>query len=132
LLARQDPPVIQELWQGSDERLSSSLLGIECTIAIRRTALFRGGSADDAWAREKLDLLSGVLDEVNFKAIDASIEEMIRLTAALADCRALDAIHMATALHFKAFVEGPLEIVTLDRRMRRVAEKLGFAVLPQE
>ena len=132
LLEEKIHPLLIELWNGAEERLSSSLLKIECVVAIRRAALLQGVAADDVWARERMDLLSGFLDALNFKAIDRSIEELIRLTPALADCRTLDAIHVATALHFKPYVEGPLEIVTLDRRMKQLAEKMGFQVQPQE
>jgi hypothetical protein len=49
-------------------------------------------------ARGRLDLLTGFLDALNFKAIDEAIEEIIRLTPALANCRTLNAIHITTAL----------------------------------
>jgi predicted nucleic acid-binding protein len=130
MLVQQGALAVQELWQSADQRLSSSLLRIECVIAVRRAALFQGGFADDEWAQERLDLLSEVLDGLNFKTVDASIEEIIQRTPALADCRTLDAIHVATALHFRTYVEGSLEIVTLDGKMRQLAGTLGFQVRP--
>lgn len=132
LLQEKVHPLVEGLWDGAGERLSSSLLRIECVIGIRRAALLQGLAADDKWARERLDLLYGFLDALSFKAVDGSIEEIIRLTPALADCRTLDAIHLATALQFRPYVEGSLEIVTLDRRMRLLAGKLGFQVQPSE
>jgi predicted nucleic acid-binding protein len=132
LLEEKDHPALPGLWNRADGRLSSSLLKIECVVAVRRAALLRGLGADDTWAADRLDLLTGFLDALDFKAIDDSIEEIIRLTPALADCRTLDAIHVATALHFKPYVEGSLEIVTLDRRMKHLAMKLGFQVQPSE
>jgi predicted nucleic acid-binding protein len=132
LLEEKVSPSLDELWNGAEKRLSSNLLKIECVIALRRAALVQGVAADGEWVSERLDLLSGFLDSLNFKAIDGSIEEVIRLTPALADCRTLDAIHVATALHFKPYVEGQLEIVTLDRRMRQLAGKVGFQVQPPE
>jgi hypothetical protein len=77
-----------------------------------------------------LEALDRVLGALNFKAADRSIEEIIRQTPALADCRVLDAIHVATALHFRPHTDGPLEIVTLNSRMRGLAEKVGFPVMP--
>ena len=74
--------------------------------------------------------MSDVQDELNFKPLDSSIEEIIRGTPALADCKTLDAIHAATALYFRRFVEGPFEIVTIDKRMTQLAGKLGFQVQP--
>ncbi|MGA2643030.1 MAG: hypothetical protein ABSG21_19270 [Spirochaetia bacterium] len=96
------------------------------------TPLLQGLAPGDVWARERLDLLSGFLDALNFKAIDGSIEEIIRLTPALSDCRTPDTIHVATALHFRPYVDDSLEIVTRDKKMRLLGEKLGFLVLPTE
>jgi hypothetical protein len=55
-----------------------------------------------------------------------------RFSAEFSTCRTRDAIHLATALQFRPIVEGSLEIVTLDTRMRRVAGKLRFEVRPLE
>jgi predicted nucleic acid-binding protein len=123
---------VGDLWLSADERLCSSLLRIECIVAIRRAALRQGGTAEDAWVQERLGLLSDVLDELNFKPVDSAIEEIIRGAPALADCKTLDTIHVATALHFRTFVDGNFEVVTLDRKMRQLAAKLGFVVQPSE
>ena len=128
----EEKDTADELWVGSDRRLSSALLRIECVVAIRRAAIQRAVAPEDSWARERLDAPARFLEAMSFKAIDGSIEEVIRLNPALAGCRTLDAIHVATALHFKPYVEGSLEIVTLDRRMRQLAGKLGFQVQPSE
>jgi predicted nucleic acid-binding protein len=132
LLEEEGHPRVHELWDDASERLSSSLLKIECIIAIRRATLLQGFAPDHTWAQKRIDLLSDFLDALNFKAIDGSIEEIIRLNPALADCRTLDAIHVATALHFRPYVGGPLEIVTLDRRMKLLARKVGFKVQPED
>ena len=56
--------------------------------------------------------------------MDASIEDLIRLTPALSDCRALDAIHLATALYFKNHLDEQIGIVPpFDRRMAVLARK---------
>jgi hypothetical protein len=80
--------------------------------------------------RSRLAALDRILTDFDLKVVDPSIEEIIRRTPVLAECRALDAIHLATALHFKSAVEGRLELVTVDRKMGAVAGKLGFAVRP--
>jgi predicted nucleic acid-binding protein len=132
VLEEKDHPAVGELWNSADERLSSSLLRIECIIALRRAAIQHGIAADDTWVRERLDVMAQFLDGMNFKAIDGSIEEVIKLTPALADCGTLDAIHIATALHVRTFIDGPFEIVTLDKRMKQLAKKVGFQVQPSE
>jgi predicted nucleic acid-binding protein len=40
----------------------------------------------------------------------------------------LDAIHVVTVYEVKAWVDGPLEVATHDRKLGRAAEALGLAV----
>ncbi len=67
---------------------------------------------------------------LEYKRIDDDILDIIRKNAFLANCRSLDAIHVATALYFKPYQDEPIQIVTLDSRMRETAGKAGFTVLP--
>jgi predicted nucleic acid-binding protein len=69
-------------------------------------------------------------ESISFKIMDASIEDLVRRTPTLSDCRALDAIHLATALYFKNNLDEEIGIVTFDRRMAVLARKLGFSVFP--
>jgi predicted nucleic acid-binding protein len=125
---------MDELWRSPARCLASNLLLIECVIAIRRVARSQprssGEAAGERWARSRLAALDRILTDFDLKVVDRSIEEIIRSTPVLAECRTLDAIHLATALHFKPAVEGELEVVTLDRTMRSVARKLGLSVRP--
>jgi predicted nucleic acid-binding protein len=130
LLAEREEPDVARLWEESNERFSSNLLRIECLIGIRRAALAQGLSADNSWARERIDLMLRSTETISFKIMDTSIEDLIRLTPTLSDCRALDAIHLATALYFKSNLDEQIGIVTLDRRMAALARKLGFSVFP--
>ncbi len=130
LLSEREGQDVATRWEESSERLSSNLLKIECVIGIRRAALFQGLSPDDGWAKERIDLMLRSAETISFKIMDASIEELIRLTPALSDCRALDAIHLATALYFKSNLDEQIDIVTLDRKMAVLARKLGFSAFP--
>ena len=125
---------MDELWRSPARCLASNLLLIECLIAIRRVARLQprssGAASGERWVRTRLAALDSILTDFDLKVVDRSIEEIIRSTPVLAGCRTLDAIHLATALHFKPAVEGELEVVTLDRTMRSVARKLGFTVRP--
>jgi hypothetical protein len=62
------------------------------------------------------------------KHIDETIESIIFHEPVLAECRSLDAIHLATAVFFQKYTSRPLLIATLDTRMRETAMKLGFKV----
>ncbi len=64
------------------------------------------------------------------KRLDDEIEEIVRGTSDLSDCRTLEAIHLVTALYFQPHHDEPINVVTLDRRMREVATRLGFTILP--
>jgi len=130
LLGQKHDPAIAELWRSASERLSSSLLRIECLVGVRRAAAMQSAPVDNRWIRTRVTALDRVFGGLNFKAVDRSIEEIVRKTSALAECRTLDAIHLATALHFRPFVQGALELVTLDRRMKNLARRLGLTVQP--
>jgi predicted nucleic acid-binding protein len=130
LLVQEPDPVVAELWGSASERLASSLLVVECLIGIRRAAAHRRIQWDDPWVRSRIAAAERTFEEVTFKALDRSIEEIVRNTPSLAECRTLDAIHVATALHFRPSAEGPFEVVTLDKGMKNVARRLGLTVSP--
>ena len=130
LLDQAPDPNLRELWRRSSKRLASSLLGIECIIGLRRAARALGAPADERWVRTRIAALDRMFAGLNFMTVDLSIEAIVRETPALAECRTLDAIHLATALRFRRVEEGALEIVTLDRRMGVLARKLGLVAVP--
>ncbi len=122
---------LEELWRSTTRCIASNLLAVEGVVNVRRAARVRRDKAvSESWLRGKLAALDHLLRDFDLKAVDQSIEEIIRDTPALAECRTLDAIHLATALHFRPAVKGGLEIVTLDKRMAAVARKLGLTVVP--
>jgi antitoxin (DNA-binding transcriptional repressor) of toxin-antitoxin stability system len=75
-------------------------------------------------------LLDSFLEALECKRIDDDILRIISENALLANCRSLDAIHVATALYFRPYQDDALQVVTLDRRMGETAVAAGFAVLP--
>jgi predicted nucleic acid-binding protein len=130
LLGEQTDRSAAEIWRSTTKCLASNLLVIESLIAIRRTARVHAQRAGgESWVRERIAALDRLVGNFDLKAVDRSIEETIRKTPLLAECRTLDAIHLATALHFKPVIRGALEIVTLDGKMAAVARKLGLAVM---
>lgn len=121
---------VMRLWEESSERLSSNLLKTECVIGIRRAALAQKLPPDDPWAESRIGLLFKFMASITFKLMDESIEDLIRSTPELSNCRTLDAIHLATAMYFKPHLDEALTVMTLDERMSALAQKLGFAVDP--
>lgn len=87
---------------------------------------------ESQWIAERVERLRRFTDEVACRHVDSEIEEIVRSQSQLSRCRALDAIHMATALFLRPYHDEPLVIVTIDNRMTSVAQKLGFSVAPAE
>ena len=114
----------QALWRSELERVSSTLLDVECTTVLRRAIPARLGPAQ----RQELESrLSTALEEVTLKPLDEDITSLVRDTPALAVCRTLDTAHVATALFFRGG-DPELPICTFDVRMAKEARELGFTV----
>jgi predicted nucleic acid-binding protein len=121
---------LTDLWDKELVRVSSVLLEIECLVALRRLAGESGASDSNAWVAARMDALHPYLEGVTVKFLDEDVISILRGEPRLANCRALDAIHLATALYFQPHLTEPLRICSLDKRMRTVARSLGFPVLP--
>ena len=112
-----------DLWNADIERVGSVLLGIECTTVLRRMQML-----GDEQRRQADERLAVALEEVTQKPVDDDVARLVHLTPALGGCRALDAVHLATALYFNTAAEGDLHVCTFDERMADVASRLGLKV----
>lgn len=112
------------LWLAEDDRVGSSLLPIECLNALRRATAGGRVIARGAEAR-----LAALLEELSLKQVDDDVVEIVRRTPALARCRSLDAVHLATALHFAERSDEPFALATFDARMAEVAASVGLTVV---
>jgi predicted nucleic acid-binding protein len=126
-LVKRNPGSVRaaELWIAEMNRVSSTLLAVECMTAVRR-----GGAEGWPSAGEVEPRLDLILGEVTFKQLDADIVEIVKRTPALARCRSLDVVHLATALHFAERSDEPLALATFDARMAEVAASVGLRVVP--
>lgn len=61
--------------------------------------------------------------------LGAEVVERARRPFPAEPIRTLDAVHLATALLARSLVPD-LAVLTLDQRVRRSAEEMGFPVLP--
>ncbi len=110
------------------EVVVSDLTLIECDRSLHRLVRHRSANAADA---ERLRLRLAELAKA--WAVEAIGEPVVtRARAPFPDdaIRTLDAIHLASALVIRA-ATGPLELLSLDERMRSNARALGFRVLPE-
>lgn len=119
-----------EIWAAQDARCSSILLKTECLIHLRKHAVRLPKGASGSWLRERSMLLENSLEEIHLKDIDASVLAVLEREPGLADCRTLDALHLATALLMRDRAGEGFKLVTLDERMRQTAGKLKLDILP--
>jgi predicted nucleic acid-binding protein len=112
--------------QETDLRFASFLLKIETLVVLRRLFALNKNKLDRAWLAEKTKLLSKYLEEVNYKPVDEKIETEISLRKELANCRTLDAIHVASALKFRDMFDTDLHFYTFDKAMHALANFYKF------
>lgn len=115
------------LWLADEDRVSSSLLPIECINAQRRAS-----SGGRVIAHGAASRLAALLEEVTLKQVDDDVVEIVRRTPALTRCRSLDVVHLATALHFAERSDEPLVMATFDARMAEAAAAVGLKVSGRE
>ena len=113
-------------WQNTT-RVSSILLKVETIIGLRRTYDRFKPKLPKDWLNQKTKILEEYLNEVHYMMLNQKIEREIYLRKELAQCRSLDAIHIATALHFKE-INGNAEtnLFTFDTSMHHLAEFYKF------
>ena len=113
-------------WQNSI-RVSSILLRIETVIALRRIHETNKHILASVWLDEKTALLNDFLASVNYMVLNAKIEREIYARKELAQCRSLDAIHIASALRFRGLAENEsMNFYTFDKAMHKLAEQYRF------
>ena len=130
LLNESRSEVCAPIWDEQKIRVSSILLGAECWTGVRRHFLRMGIGIQAKWKEERIAFLEKALDKVELKSVDPEIVNILKKNPKLADCRTLDALHLATALFFREQADGDLLFVTLDPELREFARKFQFKVLP--
>ena len=113
----------RDLWHEESERVSSTLLEVECRTVLRRLPQAGVSEAARRGAERRLD---AALEEVTIKPLDEQIAVIVRDTFQLGGCRALDAAHLATALYFRDAAEPDLVLCTFDTRMAEIAARVGL------
>lgn len=104
-------------------RISSILFKAECLITLRRANLDPKESP--------LPELPGFFETLSFKLVNEAVIETLEREPLLAECRTLDAIHLATALCVAAESGEPVEVCTFDQRMLKLAGRLNLTVRTQ-
>ena len=115
------------LWAGYNARCSSILLEAEVWVGLRRQRSHLRGAVDDHWLETRLQVFSALLKEISLVVVDSSVTAILRSEPVLAECRTLDAVHLATALRARAYADDNLRLATFDDRMATTARRLSIA-----
>jgi predicted nucleic acid-binding protein len=107
--------------------VSSEHTVVECDRSLLRKC--GEGAITEALRAQLSARVAAAAIEWNLLALSGPILLRARLPFAGLPIRALDAIHLASALEGRSAVPG-LAILSLDDRMRRAARSLGFGVVP--
>ena len=87
-----------KLWEVATVRVSSILLKLETITVLRRTYEHNKSKLDSSWLSKKTSEMGEYFQEINFRIIDEDIEKVFSFKKELAQCKTLDAIHIATAI----------------------------------
>jgi predicted nucleic acid-binding protein len=117
-------------WQNATHRLGSILLEAECLVTLRRFYRKSSRQLPSRWLQARETGMKELLDEVSLKIMDRTIMEHIRKRPELSECRTLDALHLSTALEFGKNSTESITICSLDKSMRTLSKKIGFAIFP--
>ena len=113
-------------WQNSI-RVSSILLKIETIITLRRIFENNKEKLCADWLRKKTQITDDYLATVNYRILDNKIEREIYSRKELSQCRSLDAIHIATAIHFREINNNDeTYFYTFDKTMHSLANSYKF------
>lgn len=128
LLLEREGLRVDRLLTAAESVISSDLTLIECDRALLRAAAIGRLSATEASDRKRE--LSALASAWSVLRISPEIVERARRPFPVETIRALDAIHLASALVARAATPF-LEILTLDDRIREVARDLGLKIQPR-
>lgn len=106
---------------------ASDLVLIECDrVLIRAIAL---GEIDEAMAVSRRAHLNAAAAHWHIYRLSLDVVERARRAFPVEPVRTLDAIHLACALFVRSTIPS-LELLSLDDRIRRAGEQLGFRLQP--
>lgn len=128
LLGEATATVVSGLLGEGDRVFASDLTLVECDrVLIRGVATGDLREAEAADRRSRLTIAAAHWFLVHF---DEEIVDRARRPFPHEPIRALDALHLASALHARSAV-ADVALLSLDQRVRSNGERLGFQVVPR-
>jgi predicted nucleic acid-binding protein len=127
LLGEEAAPRVREVLGKADLVIASDLTLLECDrVLIRAVAL---GDVEEAAAADRRAHLNAAAAHWHVLRLSTAIVDRARRPFPAEPIRTLDAIHLAAALTARSSVAG-VELLSLDDRVRRAGEQLGFRLQP--
>src|SRR5262245_57739952 len=129
LLEQDHGLLVGDVLANADLIIASDLTLIECDrVLIRAVLLDELHEADAAQRQARLNAVSA---HWTLFSLDEDIVERARRPFPAEPVRTLDAIHLATAVSARKAVPN-LAILSLDARLRRAGDRLGFLLVPSD
>ena len=127
LLGEDAAARVREVMSKAELVVASDLTLLECDrVLIRAVAL---GEIEEAAAADRRSHLNAAAAHWHLLRLSADIVDRARQPFPAEPIRTLDAIHLASALAARSGVAG-VELLSLDDRVRRAGEQLGFRLQP--
>ena len=127
LLGEDAASSVREVLSKAELVIASDLTVLECDrVLIRAVAL---GEIEEAVAADRRAHLNAAAAHWHLLRLSADIVDRARQPFPAEPIRTLDAIHLASALAGRSGVAG-VELLSLDDRVRRAGEQLGFRLQP--
>ena len=117
--------MIESRIEGYSQLLSSILLDAEVRSAFAREERLLDAEARSVFASRKRMFEERYLSRITWVLPDRSLTGEIDTALGAGYLRGADLLHMATALYAARGEQG-MAFLTLDRRLREVAQALGF------
>jgi predicted nucleic acid-binding protein len=128
LLGENQAGTVRSLLRDAELVLTSDLTLVECDRVLVRAFTMNEITAKNADSRRKR--LRDTSARWYVMRVSGDIIDRARQPFPIEPIRTLDALHVATALVARAAVLD-LEILSLDSRIRAVAQELGFTPIPR-
>ncbi len=113
---------------GAARVISSELTFVECERALIRGLVLE--ELSEAGATDRRRTLAATAESWEVQGLGSDVLDRARRSFPAEPLRALDALHLASALAARATTPD-LAFLSLDRRCRENARQLGFRVLPE-
>jgi len=127
LLGEEAAARVREVLGKAELVIASDLTLLECDrVLIRAVAL---GEIEEGVAADRRAHLNAAAAHWHILRLSTGIVDRARHPFPAEPIRTLDAIHLASALTARSGVAG-VELLSLDDRVRRAGEQLGFRLQP--